>query len=607
MTTLTLAVNCLPTDPTSPAAIAGPSAHSAACQRDAQNNTLAALAFSKSTPEVGSTARDSSALPRDDQALLWRSTFVDVPLILEAIPKAPETIVTPPRPTLESIQGPTVSEAASAEARPRSLSDDGALLTPLRKLKLSLRLPSLHRLASTSQLSPKSVRFASRLEKVKMFDGKDSPSAVSLQNSPAGSPKYDFPVDDYFSFRSGFSDLGVSDDDSDTEYLALRDRHYKIASSNFVPPQNIYDKRSSPVYLQSAMLTSDKKLLTLLVMCQNLAYEKQLSIKLTYNNWNSLVTYKSATYVKSFPSVNFDQFRFVIPFANLPTSITTQFCICYVVGNDTFWDNNNSKNYCFQLEAVKKQNSTSIALKTLKNDSFSYKPPVFSSSGRLDTRPKLASTTSASSYSELVSKLMSIKVGDERPKMARSASALTIKPRYSQTYRNKHASEMESATATANRAFGWGLEKSGLSSNSFTAGAKPSVATRPDPEVPGASSSSGKSTLPGAPSAALDAGSEASNGAVMKQVEVSAPSTQTVSAKGPISGQLMKEMLYLDLIQNYCFNGAAKVDRPCGMLGSFNVEFGIYNSSGNSSSASLQSDYATPASAFQSWSDPFSI
>lgn len=233
-------------------------------------------------------------------------------------------------------------------------------LPPLRKLKLSLKVSSLTKLYSTLNISPKLVRFASRIANVKTFDGRDSPSAVSLQNSPTDSPTNSFASPDYFSVRHNFTDLGFSDDDDpslsdldmDVYQQYTKDKHYKITRSNFVAPKNIYDKRDSAVYLQQATLSSDRKLLVLLVMCQNLAYEKKLSVKLTLNNWNSVLIFNNYTYMKLFTSVNFDQFQFVIPFSHFPSSITPQFCIRYDVNNNTYWDNNASKNYSFSLTAT---------------------------------------------------------------------------------------------------------------------------------------------------------------------------------------------------------------------------------------------------------------
>lgn len=232
-------------------------------------------------------------------------------------------------------------------------------LPTLRKLKLSLKVSSLTKLYSTLNISPKLVRFATRIANVKTFDGRDSPCAVSVQNSPTDSPTNSFASPDYFSVRHNFTDLGFSDDDLSLSDLDMdvyqqytKDKHYKITRSNFVAPKNIYDNRDSAVYLQQASLSSDRKLLVLLVMCQNLAYEKKLSVKLTLNNWNSVLIFNNYTYMKLFTSVNYDQFQFVIPFSHFPSSITPQFCIRYDVNNNTYWDNNASKNYSFSLTAI---------------------------------------------------------------------------------------------------------------------------------------------------------------------------------------------------------------------------------------------------------------
>lgn len=228
---------------------------------------------------------------------------------------------------------------------------------PLRKLKLSLKVASLTKLYSALNLSSKLVRFAARIANVKTFDGRDSPRTV--QNSPSGSPTNSFVSGDYFPVRRNFTDLGFSEDNLSLSDLDLdlyqeftKDKRYTISRTNFVPPQNIYDKRDSVVYLQQAKLHADKKLLVLLVMCQNLAYEKKLSVKLTFNNWNSSLIYNNWTYVKLFTSVNFDQFQFVIPFSHFPSHITPQFCVRYDVNNNTYWDNNGTKNYSFTFDAI---------------------------------------------------------------------------------------------------------------------------------------------------------------------------------------------------------------------------------------------------------------
>lgn len=328
-----------------------------------------------------------------------------------------------------------VNATANANATPVTISvasaphivlDDsraGSDAPPMRKLKSSLKLPSLTKLFSTSHLLPKLVRFASALEKVKMFDGRDSPAAVSLQNTPEGLPNFpDFDLSDYFSSHRNFTDLGIddsnSDSDSDTFSEYTKARKYRISLSNFSAPKNIYDRQGSPVYLQLLALGADKELLVLCVMCQNVAFEKSVSVKLTLNNWQSTLIFNNATYVKSFTSVNYDQFRFTVPLSHLPSTVSAQFCIRYDVNGQTYWDNNSNRNYNVVLATF------------LQGSSFGYKAPTFA--------PKPIEKTPAYNYDDLISKLVLVLKSMEKlqPQVNKQ-----VRPRYLQSFRSKSANE----------------------------------------------------------------------------------------------------------------------------------------------------------------------
>lgn len=524
------------------------------------------------------------------------SPFVEIPHVILAVSKLPQGSIGNERTENKRVSTISGSESQNAPTKQRSLSEEVSM-PPLRKLKLSLKLPKLTKLHSMSQLSPKSVRFASRLEKVKMFDGKASPSTVSLQCTPLGSPKYDFPVDDYFSLRKHYDD--VSDDekysssDSDTFTEFTKDKQYKISLNNFVSPQNIYDKRDLPVYLQSVNLTADKKLLVLLVMCQNLAFEKNLSVKLTFNEWQSLMIFNSAVYTKLFSSVNFDQFKFTIPLTHLPSSLTAQFCFKYNVNSMTFWDNNDSKNYKFSLEKYLKPSMSKDLFNfkpVNKADSFTYKPPMFSPKrsanselemldspdvdASLDRIPK--SGSNAHHYRELVSKLMSVRDTEEKPKFTRSLT-LSPRPRYSQSYILKKGTDSTGQTSplgpkTAN----------GMSSNDI---ALPKISS--DTDV--SKSHTEKS---------FKASTEASTGGQVRPPMVHS----YASAPGTLTHTNVGSMSYADLLLNYCFNGTDK-----GASTTRGNPSGSFNSSCNSSSSSVSSEYLTPASTFQSMTDSFYV
>lgn len=230
-------------------------------------------------------------------------------------------------------------------------------------VKSSLKLSNLTKSISTSSLSPgKSVRFASRLANVKMFDGMESPRTVSTaENSPICSPHIlEDPIRlDYFDFdwdREDISDItSDSSDEAPVEYgysseievlkSDVDKTKYEIERTDVVEPRSIYDRLDKVCYLQSLQLSPDKQDLFGYVMVRNITYEKSLSIKLTIDNWKSSIIINNAAYINSFPSINYDRFRFTVSLNNFPKWASVQFVIKYCVNGETYWDNNNSQNY----------------------------------------------------------------------------------------------------------------------------------------------------------------------------------------------------------------------------------------------------------------------
>ena len=279
-------------------------------------------------------------------------------------------------------------------------------------VKSSLKLSSLlQRSLSTPQLSSKSapstprksVRFASRLIKVKMFDGCDSPSAVSSTNcSPCHSPpSYDFEpdffdADDVYTLikteitqerepvliGTGINllllqvllkmkmkmnigqlqkHLPITAVTTVTQYhlsAPSASREYRLTSHNI--PKMVNTKESI-VWLPSAYVlkTDGKTFLYGLVNVKNLAFEKKIVVKLTLNNWKTSVVFGGQSiisYVKSIDSI--DQFKFKISLDDLiygSNNVDLQLCIKYEVNGNEYWDNNFGNNYKFKLTRVEKK------------------------------------------------------------------------------------------------------------------------------------------------------------------------------------------------------------------------------------------------------------
>lgn len=373
-------------------------------------------------------------------------------------------------------------------------------------VKSSLKLSSLlQRSLSTPQLSAmgnkgstrKSVRFASRLANVKMFDGCDSPSTVSLANSPCTSPPCEFESgfedvdvdDEVYTFlknkpnrrrRQGFewnwdklnNSSSSSDDEDDywsapkqlnktNKFLpssgvgktAPRSSEYRLTSHNI--PKMVNSKESI-VWLPSAYVlkTDGKTFLYGLVNVQNLAFEKKVFLKLTLNNWKTSVIFGGQAVINYFKSISdkIDQFKFKISLDDLISSdgknVQLQMCIKYQVNGTEYWDNNFGKNYQFQLTRIDRNvinNSSSTSVggsKTVKkDDEFPQFNELVSKLmlHQQDTQIK-KKTTLQRNFEDLIKPTVS------RPVLNKSYSSNDIvgsttnqpRPRYSQRHQRNH-------------------------------------------------------------------------------------------------------------------------------------------------------------------------
>ncbi|KAK6460968.1 regulatory subunit for phosphoprotein phosphatase type 1 [Scheffersomyces coipomensis] len=237
-------------------------------------------------------------------------------------------------------------------------------------VKSSLKLPSLlPKALSTSQLNrSKSVRFASRLTNIKMFDGMESPSTVSTSdNTPIHSPQFMDEFDDLqdeYTLQSSLPPLSMkgqrhhnshrhkrsdyfqwygndlaSDTSSDEDDWSIHPttiprsnsasaasynpqsqsntntgnkKEYKIVYNN-LPSMHPYNQ---PVYVASISLIKEfgKSFLFGLINVENMGFEKNLMIKLSMNNWLSNIIFNNGlttSFNKSINS-NTDQFKFKI-------------------------------------------------------------------------------------------------------------------------------------------------------------------------------------------------------------------------------------------------------------------------------------------------------
>ncbi|XP_024243478.1 protein phosphatase 1 regulatory subunit 3C-B [Oncorhynchus tshawytscha] len=92
--------------------------------------------------------------------------------------------------------------------------------------------------------------------------------------------------------------------------------------------------------------TLQERSLTGTVKVRNVSFEKLVSIRITFDSWETH-TDVACTYLNNvYGCLDTDTFAFTI---DLPSSVPSQerveFCICFTTQDQTYWDNNDEKNY----------------------------------------------------------------------------------------------------------------------------------------------------------------------------------------------------------------------------------------------------------------------
>lgn len=250
-----------------------------------------------------------------------------------------ESPVKQTRPAVSSIDtDDSDSDNGSSERPPMLRKKSGELVRP------ALRPSSRNRRPSSMPGTPtysKAVHFDSHLEHVRHFLQVDRPLAVSAGSSPV--ENYESEAE--FPFGS--------------DEASIRPRaptyEWEISLSNF--PSDSDARRSQPVFVDRVFLSSDNKNLVANITVQNLAFQKSVVARFTFDYWKTtseIVAEYNNDVRRKGNHDNTDQFSFSIKLAdqaNLENK-TLFFCVRYNVNGQEFWDSNGSSNY--QVDFSKK-------------------------------------------------------------------------------------------------------------------------------------------------------------------------------------------------------------------------------------------------------------
>ncbi|ETN39600.1 uncharacterized protein HMPREF1541_05826 [Cyphellophora europaea CBS 101466] len=461
-----------------------------------------------------------------------------------------------------AFESPTKGQLSSPNVyKPDSESDEDSgpeLSRPpmLRKksgelVRPALRASSAPRRPSSMPGTPtysKAVHFDSHLEHVRHFLQVDRPLAVSAGSSPVETyeSESEFP---FGSDESGVRQRGPSFE-------------WEIKLANF-PHTEIDHRKSWPVHVERIFLSSDNKTLIGSIAVQNLAFQKQVVSRFTFDYWKTtseVVADFSHDVRRKQQDDGLDRFNFVIKLAdqvNLENK-TLFFCVKYAVNGTEYWDNNNGVNYQVDFSKKTKPVPSKHGLPGLGARPLSALPrsrpsPPTSSGGRPKSFPISFDDFSAgfdtfSNFGDSATLIgePKIKLRSPRSKQELVPDAPARRPRSSGNAfgtRYDFNSSLSAAKTTAISVLG---EKSGLSPSS---GAKQT--SRDVPVINGASSG----TLSPRPETVAGAKADVVSKAPAVDSATTDKPAALLSEKPPLTSQS-----YQELVEKYCFVGTRDND-----------------------------------------------
>lgn len=255
-----------------------------------------------------------------------------------------------PIPHFKGEGGGAISASVHHGHGPRSSSyRPSPLPTPmLRKksgelVKSSMKHDSRAKSAPTTPTGPKAVHFDEQLERVKLFLAQQKPTAVSRDGSPVETETEDDSEANAFPFPPMTTSIPAQ------ITLVLPDFH-----KNMLP-----DLGSRDVCLESLEIAADSKSLKGTALLRNLAFEKRLSVRFTFDDWQT-VSEVTGEWQATLNGGQIDRWSFRIKLDDMLARIEDKklyLALKYQVAGQEIWDSNNGQNYKaeFKKQAARSQ------------------------------------------------------------------------------------------------------------------------------------------------------------------------------------------------------------------------------------------------------------
>ncbi|KZT24056.1 carbohydrate-binding module family 21 protein [Neolentinus lepideus HHB14362 ss-1] len=194
----------------------------------------------------------------------------------------------------------------------------------------------------------RSVHFSRQLEQVKLFLAEQKPLAVSRDGSPTDTSEAD---SDFPSFIYGSAD---------------EKQTMKVLVMHVVNmPHRTVSAMDAEVALEELVLSRENSAITGLVKVKNLAFEKRVAVRFTFDDWQT-TSEVTGKYVESTEGGAYDRFSFIIRLSDILSRIEQKMlhlAVHYTAAGREIWDNNSGANY-----QAKFSKSQPIATPTSESD-----------------------------------------------------------------------------------------------------------------------------------------------------------------------------------------------------------------------------------------------
>lgn len=120
--------------------------------------------------------------------------------------------------------------------------------------------------------------------------------------------------------------------------------------------------------------TLQERALTGTIKVRNLAYEKSVHVRITFDSWKSFEDIECTFMNNVYGCQDTDTFSFAIELPGyVPPQNKVEFCISFRTGEQIYWDNNDGRNYGLISTSWQQNNKLNSSTQTKKSDEFRKK------------------------------------------------------------------------------------------------------------------------------------------------------------------------------------------------------------------------------------------